>query len=72
MLAEYTYVKGNVVVRVDKDMAPSDAKAYEDALDKIAGGGGGPGAARGRVGCASGSRTPVVLRMSSVGHAYVI
>ncbi|MEV5413582.1 hypothetical protein AB0K60_32730 [Thermopolyspora sp. NPDC052614] len=35
MLAEYTYVKGNVVVRVDKDMAPSDAKTYEDALNKI-------------------------------------
>ncbi|MFI6534791.1 hypothetical protein ACIBHY_20220 [Nonomuraea sp. NPDC050547] len=35
MLAEYTYVKGNVVVRVDKDMAPSDAKAYEDALNEI-------------------------------------
>lgn len=37
MLAEYTYVKGNVVVRVDKDMAPSGAKAYEDALNKIVG-----------------------------------
>ncbi|WP_435822483.1 hypothetical protein [Microbispora bryophytorum] len=37
MLAEYTYVKGNVVVRVDKDMAPSDAKAYEDALNEAAG-----------------------------------
>jgi hypothetical protein len=35
MPAEYTYVKGNVVVRVDKDMAPSDAKAYEDALNEI-------------------------------------
>lgn len=35
MLTEYTYVKGNVVVRVDKDMAPSDAKAYEDALNEI-------------------------------------
>ncbi len=35
MLAEYTYVKGNVVVRVDKAMAPSDAKAYEDALNEI-------------------------------------
>lgn len=35
IFAEYTYVKGNVVVRVDKDLAPSDAKAYEDALNKI-------------------------------------
>lgn len=35
ILAEYTYVKGNVVVRVDKDIAPSDAKAYEEALNKI-------------------------------------
>jgi len=35
MFAEYTYVAGNVVVRVNKDMAPSDAKAYEDALRKI-------------------------------------
>lgn len=34
-LAEYTFVRGNVVVRVDKDMAPSDAKAYEEALNKI-------------------------------------
>lgn len=35
MLAEYTYVAGNVVVRVDRSMVPSDAKAYEDALSAI-------------------------------------
>ncbi|MED7926138.1 hypothetical protein SMD20_17920 [Nonomuraea sp. LP-02] len=35
MLAEYTYIAGNVVVRVSKHITPTDAKAFEDALAKI-------------------------------------
>ncbi|GII56115.1 hypothetical protein Pth03_45040 [Planotetraspora thailandica] len=35
MFAEYDYAKGNVVVRVSKEIAPSDAKAYQAALNKI-------------------------------------
>jgi hypothetical protein len=35
MFAEYDYSKLNVVVRVSKELVPSDAKAFQDALNKI-------------------------------------
>ncbi|MFF3665519.1 hypothetical protein [Microtetraspora malaysiensis] len=35
MFAEYTYQVGNVVLRISKDLPPSDAKAYETTLNKI-------------------------------------
>ncbi|MBG0830497.1 hypothetical protein HS041_22305 [Planomonospora sp. ID67723] len=35
LFAEYDYVKGNVVVRVSKELPPADAAAFEAALDKI-------------------------------------
>lgn len=35
MFAEYSYTAGNVLVRVSKELPPTDAKAYEAALNKI-------------------------------------
>ncbi|MEU4699829.1 hypothetical protein [Nonomuraea dietziae] len=35
MLGEYTYQSGNVVLRISKDLPPSDAQSYETALSKI-------------------------------------
>ncbi|MCC5580869.1 hypothetical protein IMZ11_35175 [Microtetraspora sp. AC03309] len=35
MLGEYTYQVGNVVLRISKDLPPTDAQAYETALSKI-------------------------------------
>jgi hypothetical protein len=35
MLGEYDYVVGPVVVRVSKELTPTDAKPYEGALGKI-------------------------------------
>ncbi|ETK37383.1 hypothetical protein MPTA5024_04215 [Microbispora sp. ATCC PTA-5024] len=35
MMGEYTYQAGNVVLRISKDLPPSDARAYETALNKI-------------------------------------
>lgn len=35
MLAEYTYLRGPVVLRVSKELTPKDAAAYEAALGKI-------------------------------------
>lgn len=37
MFAEYSYAAGNVVVRVSKELVPSDAAAFETALGKIVG-----------------------------------
>lgn len=37
LFAEYTYVRGPVVIRVSKELAPADAVAYENALGKIVG-----------------------------------
>ncbi|MFF4411974.1 hypothetical protein ACFYY8_05545 [Streptosporangium sp. NPDC001559] len=34
-LAEYSYVKGPVVVRVSKELMPMDAQEYEGALGKL-------------------------------------
>lgn len=35
MLGEYNYVKGPVVVRVSKELTPTDAQPYEGALGKV-------------------------------------
>jgi len=35
MFAEYTYLRGTVVLRVSKELTPTDAAAYEAALSKI-------------------------------------
>ena len=35
MFTEYTYARGPVVVRVSKELTPTDAAAYEAALGKI-------------------------------------
>jgi hypothetical protein len=34
---EYTYTAGNVVLRVSKELAPSDAERYGEALEEIIG-----------------------------------
>lgn len=35
LLAEYTYVRGNVVLRISKHIPPNDAKVYESALAEV-------------------------------------
>lgn len=37
IFAEYTYVRGPVVLRISKELTPKDAAAYEAALGKIVG-----------------------------------
>src|SRR5665648_70941 len=35
MLLQYMYLKGNALLRIDKDLTPTQAKEYETALGKI-------------------------------------